>query len=747
MFTSKFTWQVRERTSQIEDQLIKEYKLNHLEQTLLENRGYTSSVEVETILNPQTYNWQYIPNIQHAINIINTHLENNSRILIYGDYDADGITSTAMLYDALRGKSDNVSYFIPNRIEHGYGPNYDFFEFEVVGNVDLVITVDNGVAHSEEIGLLRDNDIEVVVIDHHSFSEEIPNATIVHTDYNESAYPFKELAAAGVTYKVIEGLDLMKDQYLGLLAIGTVADIVSMTDENKMLVKAGLKVLNEQLPLGLKSLLKTSNHSGLIDEETIGFTIAPRLNATGRIDEASIGVELLLTEDENQAYELSSVVDGLNTERKALVETIYNEAVQQIDESNEINIVIGETWHHGVLGIVASRLTDAFGKPAIVLSRDFELFKGSARSIDGVNLLEALRKYPEYFESLGGHSQALGLAIYESGAEEFKTTVTDHFNNLNLKLKPVKFIDYKITKDNLTMKDFERLSRLKPFGKDFNVPTFMITNQTIKSIRQVGKDKTHIKINLDDTDIDIIGFKFGHLYNEVQVGDRISLIGTLDINEFNHKRSLQMILSDARVDDLQILDMRAKNDQDFSLVSKEDTFLTSDVNETEKGNYFVYGEELPLAMDKLVLRDIPYSLSALKESLSGIQASKIIVIFNDKNELFFEGLPSKQIIEKTDAVIKKAENGSIDLTIHAPYLASKLDISMKNLKNIIDILVDLSRITLEHGIVYKDKIKDDIDIEQSVHLRRLTDKIEAEAKLKMSSGIKMKDYLRTLITT
>lgn len=297
------------------------------------------------------------------------------------------------------------------------------------------------------------------------------------------------------------------------------------------------------------------------------------------------------------------------------------------------------------------------------------------------------------------------------------------------------------------MKDFERLSRLKPFGKDFNVPTFMITNQTIKSIRQVGKDKTHIKINLDDTDIDIIGFKFGHLYNEVQVGDRISLIGTLDINEFNHKRSLQMILSDARVDDLQILDMRAKNDQDFSLVSKEDTFLTSDVNETEKGNYFVYGEELPLAMDTLVLRDIPYSLSALKESLSGIQASKIIVIFNDKNELFFEGLPSKQIIEKTDSVIKKAENGSIDLTIHAPYLASKLDISMKNLKNIIDILVDLSRITLEHGIVYKDKIEDDIDIEQSVHLRRLTDKIEAEAKLKMSSGIKMKDYLRTLITT
>ena len=747
MFTSKYTWQVRERTSQIEDSLTKEYKLNHLEKTILENRGYTSSEDVETILNPQVYNWQYIPNIQDAIKIINSHLENSSRILIYGDYDADGITSTAMLYDALKSINENVSYFIPNRIEHGYGPNYDFFEFEVVGNVDLVITVDNGVAHSKEIGLLREHGIDVVVIDHHSFSDDIPDATIVHTDFKDSAYPFKELAAAGATYKVIEGLDLMKAVYMGLAAIGTVADIVSMTDENKLLVKEGLKVLNQQAPLGLKSLLKASNHSGLIDEETIGFTIAPRLNATGRIDEASIGVELLLTEDENEAYELSSVVDGLNTERKALVETIYNEAVGQVDEKNEINIVIGETWHHGVLGIVASRLTDVFGKPSIVLSRDFELFKGSARSIDGVDLLEELRKFPEYFEALGGHSQALGLAIYENGADDFKRAITEHFNDMNLKLKPLKYIDYKITKNNLTMKDFERLARLKPFGKDFNVPVFMLSNQTIKSIRQVGKDKSHIKINLDETDIDIIGFKFGYLYNEVQVGDRISLIGTLDINEFNHKRSLQMILADARVDDLQILDMRAKNDQDFSLISKEDIFLTAEDVASEKDNYFNYGDELPLAMDTLVLRDIPYSLVALHRSLSGVQASKIIVVFNDKNELFFEGLPSKQIIEKTDEIIQNAKDGSIDLSIHAPYLAKKLDISMKNLKIITDILVDLRRIRLEHGIVYKDENEADLNIESSVHLARLTDKIEAEAKLKMSSGTKMKDYLRTLITT
>ena len=519
-----------------------------------------------------------------------------------------------------------------------------------------------------------------------------------------------------------------------------------MTDENKSLVTKGLAVLNQQMPLGLSTLLKMSNHSGTIDEETIGFTIAPRLNATGRMDEASIGVELLMADNENRAYEIASGIEELNTERKALVEMIYKEASAQVDQNNEINIVTGEDWHQGVLGIVASRLVDQFGKPAIVMSSDFDVFKGSARSIEGIDLLGVLKEHQDYFQTLGGHSQALGLSVYEDSLNEFKETVTAHFNNLELNLKPIQYIDYKITNDNLTLKDFEKIRRLKPFGKDFNKPVFMITNQTVKSIRQVGKDLSHIKITLQELDIDIIGFKFGFLHNEVQAGDKISLIGSLNINDFNHKRTLQMVLLDARIDDLQIIDMRAKNEQDFSLIKQDALFVTSeDIN--GKDNYFAYGESLPIAVSTLVLRDIPYDLEELKTTMKGLQASKIIVIFNDKNELFFEGLPSKQLIETADEIIMKAKDGAIDLSIHAPHLAERIGTSMRNLKIIIDILADLSRIRLENGIVYKDEVQSSINIENSQYLKRLTTKIEAEAKLKMSSGQNMKDYLRTLITT
>lgn len=746
MFTSKYTWQVRERTEQLSEDIKKEYKLNHLEVTLLENRGYNTQEQVDEILAPSEYNWQYMPNINEAAAMIKKHLDAESRILIYGDYDADGITSTAILYDALRAENENVFYFIPNRMEHGYGPNYDFFEFEVVGNADLVITVDNGVAAAKEIALLRENNIDTVIIDHHAFADEIPDAVIVHAGYPKSKYPFQELAGVGAAYKVIQALRLAKDEYLGLVAIGTVADIVSMTDENKFLVTRGLAELNQKMPLGLSTLLKMSNHTGTIDEETIGFTIAPRLNATGRMDEASIGVELLLADDENRAYEIASGIEELNAERKALVETIYKEAAEQVDESNEINIVAGEDWHQGVLGIVASRLVDRFGKPAIVMSSDFDVYKGSARSIEGIDLLGVLKKYPDYFNTLGGHSQALGLSVYEDSLDEFKKTITGYFNELNLNLKPVQYIDYKVTGDNLTLKDFERIRRLKPFGKDFNTPVFMIANQTVKSIRQVGKDLSHIKITLQELDIDIIGFKFGFLHSEVQSGDKISLIGRLNINDFNHKRTLQMVLMDARIDDLQIIDMRAKNEQDFSLIKSDDLFVTSEGNDG-KENYFTYGDPLPIAVDTVVLRDIPYDLEELKTTLKGLQASKIIVIFNDKNELFFEGLPSKQLIEQTDEIIMNAKDGAIDLTIHAPHLAKRIGTSMRNLKIITDILADLSRIRLENGIVYKDEVQSGINIENSQYLKRLTTKIEAEAKLKMSSGQNMKDYLRTLITT
>ncbi len=746
MYQSKFEWRVRKRTEEIPETLIGAFKLNMLEQTILENRGYTTEEDLMKIYNPTTYDASLVHDMDKAVDRINVAVERGERILIYGDFDADGITSTVLLLKALRRKGADAGYFIPNRIEDGYGPNREVFEEIVIGQYDLVITVDNGISGKEELAFLNDHGIDTIVVDHHTFGESVPETVIIHPDHPDGSYPFKSLAGVGITYKLVQALGAAAQDDLALVAIGTVADLVPMIDENKKLVMEGLEILNNEPSTGIHTLLRAAGHEGGVDEETIAFTVAPRLNATGRLGEAEIAVELLLEDERHAAYEMAMTIENMNAERKQLVIDIFGEAVEQIRTENQINIAYADGWHPGVLGIVASRIVEEFGKPAIVLTRDGDSYRGSGRSIEGLDLHDIITRQSTHYTHFGGHAQALGIEVAAEDIDAFKIELEEYFASLGLDLKPVKYIDYQVDGTNMTMQGFERFERLKPFGQSFQSPVFLLQNDTIGQIRQVGKDKSHIKLTMPRVGMDVIGFGFGHLINEVSQNDVISLIGTVNINEFNQKRSLQLMLQDANVDNVQLIDMRSRSDQRFDMISKNDVFVIAKGKERLGDNYYEYGEDLPFTSGTVVLRDLPDDLLDLAYSLNGIHASKIISIFNSREELFFSGIPSQADVNALQQLVSGADDGTINLAKHAPALAGRLGVKMNFLKMMVDIMVDLDMITLKDGIIYKQKDDSDRKIEESLLFNELRKRLEAEKMLKMSSSSELKNYLRTLIS-
>ncbi|CAM4233724.1 single-stranded-DNA-specific exonuclease RecJ [Lacicoccus alkaliphilus] len=748
MFKSKYEWKVRKTGDALAESLIKKYGLNNLEQHILEKRGYTTEAQLKSLYDVQLYDENGIFEIGEAVRRIEAAVNDGENILIYGDFDADGITSTAILYSALKKAGAAVTYIIPNRMDHGYGPNIDLFKERVTGRHDLVITVDNGVAAVEEIDYLKGENIDVIVVDHHEFAETMPEAVVVHAGHPEGNYPFRHLAGVGVTYKLIAALGLAEDDMLPLVAIGTVADMVSITGENKKLVIEGLRRLNSDPSTGVKTLLSVSGHTGVVDEETIGFGIAPRLNSSGRIADAEIAVELLLTEDRTRAFELASELESLNDERKEIVKETFTDANRMYKEDEDIIIVYSEHYHPGVIGIVASKLTEAYGKPAIVFTLDGKVYRGSARSVEGLNLLGTVREKDAYINKIGGHSQAFGIEVDMEHIREFRQSVEQHFKEKDLSLKPVKYIDMMMEKDEFKLAEFERFEKLKPFGQGFARPTFMINQGRIRSLRQVGKDKNHIKISFQDISIDTIGFNFGHLFHEVAVGDKISLVGTVNINEFNQKRSLQMIIQDAEISNVQIIDMRSRVSQNFDMISSEDHFLISSDKEKKGGNYFHYGEQLPFAIDTLVLRDLPESLESLAVSIKNIHVSKIIMIFNTRDEFYFTGAPDFTLVNGIYQLIREKEDRSVNLIRDAGAWAGHFNISMKILKMVTDILEELQKIKVENGIINKKDTNTDItvsDVENSKVRSEIDHRIQSEAKLKMSSTQELKNYIKLLI--
>ncbi|MFR5683885.1 MAG: single-stranded-DNA-specific exonuclease RecJ [Clostridia bacterium] len=554
-------WEYYEENKEKQEDIVRKFNISPLLANILINRGIIEEEDIEVFLNPTRHSFHdpyLMPDMKKAVERILQAIKDKQKIMIYGDYDVDGITSITVLKKFLEERGLEVGAYIPNRLDEGYGLNKEAIKQIYDKQYRLMITVDCGISGIEEIEYANELGIQTIITDHHEPAETLPNAlAVVDQKIKTSIYPFRGLAGCGVVFKLIQaiGIALKLDEkeylkYLDIVCVGTISDIVPLVDENRVIAKLGLKLVNVTKNIGLKTLLDSTGYS-VIDSGSISFGVAPRINACGRMGFEQEALKLFLTEDKKEAMAITEKLNQYNKERQETEKKIFEEAVQMIEESekNKNCIILGsQDWHHGVIGIVSSKVTDMYYKPSILVCFEEEEAKGSGRSISGFDLHEALGKCSSHLERFGGHEMAVGLSLKTDEFKQFKEEFEQYAENSNIKeLVPVIKADGQITLKDFRVDFVSELKLLEPFGEANKVPLFIYRNLKIDSIRALSEGK-HLKLTLKDgnTVIQAIGFNMGALSTEYLIGDKIDMIGTLEINRFNGFESVQMNLKDIR---------------------------------------------------------------------------------------------------------------------------------------------------------------------------------------------------------
>lgn len=566
---------------------------------LLVNRGCDSVEAAMRFLGmeeEQLHDPFLMKDVREAALRIKKAIETGEKTVIFGDYDVDGITSVSMLYLWLESRGADVSYYIPSRAGDGYGMSEGAVRKLAEAGNRLIITVDTGVTAINEIKLAYSLGMEVIVTDHHECRPELPECeAVVNPRRPDCCYPFKELAGVGVIYKVIcaaesllspekpliETVRYISGQYCDLVALGTVADVMPVTDENRLIVAYGLTLLDKTTRPGLVELIEAAKAESKSKRKTtasfIGFTIAPRLNAAGRLSDASISAKLILSSSRTEAEPLAAKLCSINRERQNEENKIADTAYALIESKQDflkdpVIILDDPTWHHGVIGIVASRMTEHYYAPSILISfegsdpeSDEALGKGSGRSIKGFNLVEALENCSDLLEKYGGHEQAAGLTIKRRNLPEFR----ERMNRLareafgDERRKPVIEADCELIPDNITMKQASELYRLEPFGTANPNPVFVTYSLKISDIRVMGEGGKHSRITLSVPGtkrfFTAVFFRKAPKILDLYPGDTVDLMYNLDVNEFNNTTSVQLVLKDIRLSEPQ---NRLENDEE-----------------------------------------------------------------------------------------------------------------------------------------------------------------------------------------
>lgn len=555
-------WEFYNSDEKLVNEICEKYNLNKVIGKIIVNRHVVNDEDVRIFITPTRddfHNPFLFKGMDIAVDRIIKAINNKEKILIYGDYDVDGITSTTVLKKYLMDIGIPVDTYIPNRLHEGYGLNKNAIDTIKERNIDLIITVDCGISAIEEVDYAVRLGMDVIITDHHEVGEKLPNAlAVIDAKRKDNTYPFRALAGVGVVFKLIQALSIKLEikpeeylKYLDLVCVGTISDIVPLEGENRTIAKLGLMLIKVTRNLGLRELIKSSGYKE-IDSNTISFGVAPRINACGRMGHEEEALKLFLAEDLESATKITKELNEYNTLRQSTEKAIYEEAVQQIeknhlDENNSI-VLGGKGWHHGVIGIVSSKVTDKYYKPSILLSFEDDIAKGSGRSVPGFDLYEGLTKCEDLLEKYGGHSMAVGLTLKKENLEKFKERFEQIAKEKNIKeLVPIIYIDDELKLKDINMELVKSLSILEPFGEANKVPLFLIRNLKIDSIRALSEGR-HLKLTLRDENfvINAIGFELGYLAEEYRIGDRIDVVGTLEINSFNGFSSIQINMKDIR---------------------------------------------------------------------------------------------------------------------------------------------------------------------------------------------------------
>ena len=552
-------WKIKKIDENLVEKYVSKFNIPEFTAKMLIAKGIEEA-KVISYLNPdidKLYDPYLLEDMDKMVERIINAKENEEKVAIYGDYDVDGITSITLMYSFLKDLGLDVMYYLPDRQEEGYGLNKTAILGLKKQGVSLIITVDCGISAVEEVEYACELGLDVCITDHHECSQVLPNAySIVNPKRPDSKYPFNSLAGVGVSFKVLDAitkkLQMPEEaylKYLDIVAVGTIADIVPLVDENRIITATGLKMLQNTKNEGLKALMKVAKIN-MVDSDNVSFGLAPRINASGRMADATVAVKMLLSSNPIEAYGFAKVLDEQNIRRQEVERKIYEEAELRIEseglDKKKSIVIEGENWHQGVIGIVASKLTEKYLKPVILLTYDAEKTKGSGRIPQGISLYDALTECKEYLTAFGGHELAAGLTLETKNISKFK----EKFEQVIEQMKPEGFIrnidiDFEIGKKDMNLDTIKSIDTLAPFGQKNKRPVFVYKNLKVVSISTL-KDNKHLKFRLQDDNFqaDAIFFKAGDRRDEVMLSDKIDIVTTMAINEFMGYQNIQFLIVD-----------------------------------------------------------------------------------------------------------------------------------------------------------------------------------------------------------
>lgn len=773
MIQSQKLWTINEPDEQLMKQMSSQLGISTIATKILLARGCKTVEQAQQLLkidDSQYHDPFLMAGMDEAVARIEQALDNGEKILVYGDYDADGITSTTVLLNALLDLGAEVDFVIPNRFTHGYGPNAELFKEAHEKGIQLIITVDNGISGVEPVKVARELGMDVIITDHHEPGDELPDANvIIHPRIPAGHYPFGELAGVGVAFKLAHALyGELPDHLFEFVAIGTIADLVPLVGENRYLVQRGLKALKQSHNPWVSALSEASGATQKdITEETVGFYFGPRLNAIGRLGSASPGVHFLMCEDPLQAKELAKQLNDNNTDRKKIVEDIADEAIGMIENNPALReslvlIVAQEGWNPGVVGIVASRLVEKYYRPTIVLSIDREkgIAKGSARSIEGFHLYNELAKNRDILPHFGGHPMAAGMTLPIEQVDELRTRLDKQARAVLTEEQLIQKlqVDVPIELSEITVDAIEEIRQLAPFGTEFTKPVFAVQNVNVKSMRKIGSGENHLKMELEDKygTLDAIGFGKGHLHDEISYGVPLSLVGDLQINEWQGNKKPQFMIQDIGVSEWQLFDYRGKS-QTANWLQKiplEKTDFIAFSQQTKAHFEAVIPKPIVLVTEdahyahlqkNIVLLDLPLNVILLEKILKSVAIERIYAHLYTSDSQYFNGMPTRDHFKWYYGFLKKRP--AFDIQQHISKLSEHIGLNIEVIKFMTKVFFELRFVTIENGLATVNENAPKTALSEAPSYKLRSQQIELEQKLLYATYIELKQWFNERLSS
>ena len=768
MIDAKFKWELADNASSATvDNLEKELGISRILATLLAQQGIDSTEQAKKFFEPsieEIHDPTLLHDMDKAVERIEQAVEKQEQITIYGDYDADGITSTSLMYETLLSIGANVNYYVPNRFTDGYGPNMDAYQRLIDNGTQLFITVDNGVSGKNVIDKVIAAGVDVVITDHHELPADLPNAVaIVHPRYPGSNYPFPDLSGVGVAFKVAWALTgEFPVEELDLVAIGEIADVVNVTDENHALISYGIQQLRQGMRPGLAALMKLADiKANNLTDQDIGFGIAPRLNALGRIADANDGVKLLTSLDENESQKLAKEVDQANKERQNLVADIMKEAEKQANSSanqqKKTLLIVGKGWHQGVLGIVASRIMNETGKPTIVASTDQNnptLIKGSGRSVDSFNLFNALEAHRELFTTFGGHPAACGLSFDQKNIVPLQIALEEEAvkQKFDPTVKQPLPIAMKLVPADVTQQLYNDIQRVAPFGPGNMEPVFELNNVKVVDVKTMGQEHQHLKFSIvsDKKNLTVVAFGQGNLATLLSAPTgQINLAVKVSLNEWRGKKSVQLMLEDLQINGTVIIDERT-NKLTPQLFSSSDYYIVREPRLRENiaphvaPGYTLSIEEAiktDFSGQQVTLVDCPSSEEMLKRIFAEDEEepATIRLLLYQRKSAYLAGLPTRNDFAQLYRFIYRQKE--LKWPMQAKAVSNHLKINMDRLNLMIQVFSEAGFVTIKDDVLKFNESTNKTDLTQTKRYQKQLAQYKVEQQLLFNDAATVANWL------